>query len=242
MPFVSKQQIRACFARKDPRWNCRQWLEETPNYRNLPNFTTKKVKAVKKQKKRTQRNNRLGGYAFDPRSDKNDAENPIKVELTPVYFTQTSVYTIDVAIFVLPFYSQNAIRVSPIKRLRGLSYLDKSDTNVLFYNPTKENYLDTFYLVWSSAYGMFDEIPKFGLLTELSGSNFEEHPVGCWTFMDRASFTKYPQKVQVSGLRGIGSRQFSIPPPINQRFSSGCYRPDNSMNPNLKNSIPIQRR
>jgi hypothetical protein len=37
MPFRSKAQIRACFARKDPRWNCRQWLDETPNHATLPN-------------------------------------------------------------------------------------------------------------------------------------------------------------------------------------------------------------
>lgn len=35
MPFVSKSQARACFAKKDPDWNCEEWAEKT-DFSKLP--------------------------------------------------------------------------------------------------------------------------------------------------------------------------------------------------------------
>lgn len=31
MPFQSAAQMRACFARHDPRWDCKLWMRHTPN-------------------------------------------------------------------------------------------------------------------------------------------------------------------------------------------------------------------
>jgi len=36
MPFVSKVQMRKCFASKNPNWNCKEWAHETPNIKQLP--------------------------------------------------------------------------------------------------------------------------------------------------------------------------------------------------------------
>lgn len=36
MPFKSKSQMRACFAKKSKKWNCKKWLRETKNVKNLP--------------------------------------------------------------------------------------------------------------------------------------------------------------------------------------------------------------
>lgn len=29
MPFVSEAQRRACYAKKDPRWDCKKWEQHT---------------------------------------------------------------------------------------------------------------------------------------------------------------------------------------------------------------------
>jgi len=42
MPFASKSQMRACFAKDDPNWDCHQWAHETPNRKNLPDHVKKK--------------------------------------------------------------------------------------------------------------------------------------------------------------------------------------------------------
>jgi len=36
MPFKSKSQMGACYKRKDPRWDCDKWLDETPSVCCLP--------------------------------------------------------------------------------------------------------------------------------------------------------------------------------------------------------------
>lgn len=45
MPFKSQAQMRKCFASKNPRWNCREWLDETPGgYWGLPERVGGKVR------------------------------------------------------------------------------------------------------------------------------------------------------------------------------------------------------
>ena len=44
MPFKSKAQWRACFAKNDPNWDCGEWADSTPSYKELP----KKKKQEKK--------------------------------------------------------------------------------------------------------------------------------------------------------------------------------------------------
>ena len=36
MPFLSKSQIRACYAANDPNWNCKEWTNKTRNIKKLP--------------------------------------------------------------------------------------------------------------------------------------------------------------------------------------------------------------
>jgi hypothetical protein len=36
MPFQSRSQLRTCFSKNDPRWNCKEWLKETPSICRLP--------------------------------------------------------------------------------------------------------------------------------------------------------------------------------------------------------------
>jgi len=36
MPFLSKSQLRACYQKKDPDWNCAEWLKKTKNPKKLP--------------------------------------------------------------------------------------------------------------------------------------------------------------------------------------------------------------
>ena len=36
MPFQSTSQMRACFAAKDPKWDCHEWAAHTPNMKKLP--------------------------------------------------------------------------------------------------------------------------------------------------------------------------------------------------------------
>jgi len=36
MPFKSKDQVKACFAQDDPRWNCKKWARETKSIKSLP--------------------------------------------------------------------------------------------------------------------------------------------------------------------------------------------------------------
>lgn len=36
MPFKSKAQMRACFAKKDPNWDCKKWMKETGSVKKLP--------------------------------------------------------------------------------------------------------------------------------------------------------------------------------------------------------------
>ena len=44
MPFENKSQLRACFAKKDPKWDCHKWAHETPNLKDIPNKPKKKKK------------------------------------------------------------------------------------------------------------------------------------------------------------------------------------------------------
>lgn len=46
MPFKSKAQQRACYAKHDPKWNCAEWQADTP--KKLPE--RKVAKPVKKAK------------------------------------------------------------------------------------------------------------------------------------------------------------------------------------------------
>lgn len=41
MPFQSKAQMAKCFATGDPRWNCHDWAQETPNIAQLPEHKVK---------------------------------------------------------------------------------------------------------------------------------------------------------------------------------------------------------
>lgn len=45
MPFQSKSQQRACYAQKDPKWDCDKWSDET-NFKKLPE-KKKKPKSFK---------------------------------------------------------------------------------------------------------------------------------------------------------------------------------------------------
>ena len=38
-PFKSKAQVRACYAKDDPDWNCKKWSKHTPNKKSLPEHT-----------------------------------------------------------------------------------------------------------------------------------------------------------------------------------------------------------
>ena len=36
MPFKSKAQVRACYAKNDPAWDCDEWAKETKSIKKLP--------------------------------------------------------------------------------------------------------------------------------------------------------------------------------------------------------------
>ena len=36
MPFKNQAQMKACWAQKNPKWNCKEWAKETPNLKDLP--------------------------------------------------------------------------------------------------------------------------------------------------------------------------------------------------------------
>ena len=36
MPFKSKAQAKACYAKADPKWDCKSWAAETPSMKALP--------------------------------------------------------------------------------------------------------------------------------------------------------------------------------------------------------------
>ena len=42
MPFKSKQQMKACFAQKSPKWDCKKWAKETKNLKSLPKKVSRK--------------------------------------------------------------------------------------------------------------------------------------------------------------------------------------------------------
>jgi hypothetical protein len=53
MPFKSKSQLRLCYNKKDPRWNCDEWLKKTDSLCCLPEklgYPTK-CRTVKKGEK-----------------------------------------------------------------------------------------------------------------------------------------------------------------------------------------------
>ena len=53
MPFKSKAQWRACFAADDPNWDCREWADSTPSYKELPKKKKKEKKAEHKVENQT---------------------------------------------------------------------------------------------------------------------------------------------------------------------------------------------
>ena len=36
MPFKNKQQVKACYAKKSPNWDCKTWSRETKDMKSLP--------------------------------------------------------------------------------------------------------------------------------------------------------------------------------------------------------------
>ena len=46
MPFKSKAQWRACFAKNDPNWDCSEMAHSTPSYKELPKKKKKEKKAA----------------------------------------------------------------------------------------------------------------------------------------------------------------------------------------------------
>lgn len=45
MPFVSKAQMRTCYARRSKKWDCDKWLDETKDVKCLPERKGSKPKA-----------------------------------------------------------------------------------------------------------------------------------------------------------------------------------------------------
>ena len=46
MPFKSKSQLRACFAKNDPDWNCEEWASKTKNVKKLPDAVKKSSEKI----------------------------------------------------------------------------------------------------------------------------------------------------------------------------------------------------
>ena len=42
MPFKSKSQVKACWAKNDPNWNCEKWAKKTASIKRLPKKLKKK--------------------------------------------------------------------------------------------------------------------------------------------------------------------------------------------------------
>lgn len=42
MPFKSKAQMKACYAKHDKNWDCHKWSKETSNKSSLPKRAKKK--------------------------------------------------------------------------------------------------------------------------------------------------------------------------------------------------------
>ena len=42
MPFKSKAQMRACYAKKERGWNCAEWAHATSNLKSLPEKVKKR--------------------------------------------------------------------------------------------------------------------------------------------------------------------------------------------------------
>ena len=36
MPFKNKQQMKACYAQNNPKWDCSKWSKETKDLKSLP--------------------------------------------------------------------------------------------------------------------------------------------------------------------------------------------------------------
>lgn len=54
MPFQSLAQLRTCYAKHDPRWNCDQWAKET-------DLSSLKERSPKKQHQTTKKSKISGG-------------------------------------------------------------------------------------------------------------------------------------------------------------------------------------
>lgn len=60
MPFRSKSQLRACWAKNDPNWDCHEWAKKTKSTKKLP-------EAVKKASdKIAQSFSKIAKELFDP--------------------------------------------------------------------------------------------------------------------------------------------------------------------------------
>ena len=63
-PFVSKAQMKKCFALKSPEWNCEQWLKET-DVKKLPKKKKKKRVKKKEEPKKKKNKNPNGEYIIN---------------------------------------------------------------------------------------------------------------------------------------------------------------------------------
>jgi hypothetical protein len=127
----------------------------------------------------------------------------VKVSFNPTVGTPMD--AIDVAVFRQPRSgNENGRRVSAVRRLKPGASIE------LLYNTSRDSFWETFYLVWASSFG-----------TYLAPDSFEDTVRCCW--MDMIDIASWPQKVQVSGTFGIGSKPFTITDKNNVKFISPCH-------------------
>ena len=64
MPFKSKAQMKACFAKDDPKWDCKKWGKETPHKDKLPEKADKAEDSREKAHKEAVSNLKRLGRRF----------------------------------------------------------------------------------------------------------------------------------------------------------------------------------
>ena len=88
MPFKSKAQWRACFAKNDPNWDCGEWADSTPSYKELPK-KKKEKKAASAAWQRSEGKNSKGGLnekgrkSYERENPGSDLKAPVTGKVKP---------------------------------------------------------------------------------------------------------------------------------------------------------------
>lgn len=183
MPFRSKQQMKACFAKKDPKWDCHKWAHET-DLKHLP-------KRKKKQ---------IGGHHIDDtiipgvtvpyfEEDPYRAPDPLDAAMDRGLIQPSDDFK--TAREMYDFYTQKADakkQKSPMSRMQVSNTIRAAGTAASYIGNLMENKRQNQY--------MYQQLSSLGQLNPIPVENFQPNPYNLYARQGARVGKKWMKKIK----------------------------------------------